>query len=187
MSMVTTSRNRKIFALFLSLLFPGLGHVVLRRYFRGFFWSFLFASFLEGFLWTLFVRPGVFASWTVGVFIAMIFAYAGAQVFLLFDLSQLHEIPAERRKALFREILIAFLKNDLKKAREILDQILSTNADDFDAHFHLGHLLLLEGNIPGARREFSRCEELDDSGKWTWLISQELKHIGPEPRVESRE
>ena len=117
----------------------------------------------------------------------MIFAYAGAQVFLLFDLSQLHEIPAERRKTLFREILIAFLKNDLKKAREILDQILSTNADDFDAHFHLGHLLLLEGNIPGARREFSRCEELDDSGKWTWLISQELKHMSSESRVKGRE
>jgi len=172
-----TSRKVKFRALILSLLFPGLGFVVLRREVRGFLWSLAFAVSLEAFLVALIVRPGCFASWAVASFVLMLCIYLGAQLFLFSHLGYLKAVPPEKRDSIFREVLLALLRDDLEKAQENLEKILSLNVDDPDAHFHMGYLLSLKGDIPGARREFLRCLELDDSGKWCWEIERELERL----------
>ncbi len=172
-----TSRKAKALSVVLSLLFPGLGFVILKRPVRGFFWSLAFALSLEVFLVLLLVRPGYFASWTVASFVLMVCIYLGAQLLLFFRLIHLKELSAEKRDSIFREVLSAFLRGDLEKARENLEKILSVNSDDLDARFHMGYLLSLKGNLRAARREFLRCLELDDSGKWRWEIERELERL----------
>jgi hypothetical protein len=178
------SKYQHILSTGLSIIVPGLGHFFLGHWVEGFILSFLYAMALDGFLVSIFVRPGRFvAALPITLLIVLAAIWITAQVLFVLKVRSEEEIDLERRDRLFKNYIIAYLKNDLDEARHLLNRILDMDNEDVDALFHLSQLLKLTGDKGGAGKLAKRCRDLDEDAKWKWELQEEK--VAPKAEEEA--
>ncbi|MBI5368890.1 MAG: tetratricopeptide repeat protein [Planctomycetes bacterium] len=168
----------KILAILLSVL-PGLGHILLGRCVRGLVLFTAFAFFANAwgvapYVWPAgdepVSRPGLLAAaaviWLYTMLDAMRIVYWRERASL-----------ARRKKNLFHDALVDYMKGDLRAARRVLRRVLRLDRDDPNAHFLLGIVYQGEGKRWRARRALKRSLVLDESRRWAWEVSRALEEL----------
>jgi hypothetical protein len=183
----------------------GLGHVYLRHYIRGAILFVLFATFLNGiFLGSMIEsRPDVgkilvhacvplaLAVWVAGMAHAYTISYG----------TDRNRLRTERQK-LFREGLLAYLRDELDASALSLTQAAERDVDweDSDILFHLGVVELRRSErswLSGERRTaerarlrslkaFRSCLARDEKKKWRAEIDVERQRAKNPPRPVTR-
>ncbi len=173
-------------AIVINLLLPGLGHIMLHRRVRGF-------SILVGY--------GVFADllaiaiaaspWNLGggawIFLALAASGTlGFWVYGLVDVTRIY-VPAtegarEERDAHLRCGLIAYIRNDLKTAREEFERVLAIEPRDLEARLQLCVIDRREGRLGEAKKSLLALRRMDRAQKLRWEILRELAALEGEPQ-----
>ncbi|MCK4909362.1 MAG: hypothetical protein KAS70_05640 [Planctomycetes bacterium] len=169
----------KTLSLILSLLpLPGLGQIIMGRYFRGtvFFLSFVILVDLAFIIFPTLWGPAEARQLSNLLILIALFIWA----YNIFDIIRIvywreRASLQERKKDLFREGLTLYLRNDLHEARKIFSRILKLDRDDPDAIFYLGVIARYLDQPRRAARLFQRCLSLDETEKWRWEINEHLK------------
>jgi len=163
-------------AVIATVIFPGTGHLLLRRYLKGSVLSALFAASVDVFLISSFLLgQGVTSALSV---VSGALA-AGVGVFALIDLFRALKVLRskdfqERKDGLLREAQVAWLKDDLPGAETLLRAILAIDERDVEAWVHLGKVLKASGRDGEARRSFRSALNLSGSRRWRWELMREL-------------
>jgi len=168
-------------AIGVSLLFPGLGQIVLGRAING-----LFLLAVYGF----FVLLGVFrviACETPSVFDDRLFCLAlgAAGTAWVCSLIETLQFGLERkalgteadRDAHIRKGVVSYLKGEFGRAAEEYRKALALDRNDTDARFHLAMALKAQGSHRRARRTLKQCLALDPDTKWYADIHDELENL----------
>jgi len=167
-------KYRHIISTALSIVLPGMGHFFLGYWVEGFILSFVYSIALQGFLRGILVAPGRLASpLPISFLILVVAVWITAQVLFILRVRSEQEIDFERRDRLFRNYIVAYLKNDLEEARHLLNRILDMNHEDVDALFHLHQLLKVTGDTAGAGKVMKKCRDLDEEKKWHWELKEQ--------------
>ena len=186
-------------------LVTGLGHVYLRHYVRGAIFFALWATALNGiFLGNVIESNKAFGQTLVHVSVpaAIVIWIAGlAHAYIISYGTDRERLRTERQK-LFREGLLAYLRDELDHAAFALAQAVERDVDweDSDILFHLGVVELrraeksfLAGERPTAERTRARglralrsCLARDEKKKWRAEIDIERARAKSPPRPMTR-
>ena len=165
----------------LSIVLPGMGHFFLGYWVEGFILSFVYSIALQGFLRGLLVAPGRLASpLPISFLIFLVAVWITAQVLFILKVRGEEEVDLERRDRLFKNYIVAYLKNDLEEARHLLNRILDMDNEDVDALFHLYQLLKATGDVAGAGKVVKKCRDLDERDKWRWELQEQSLSVETE-------
>ena len=164
----------------ITILFPGLGHILKGEHLNGVVISICWSLPLQGFLYSTFVWTDLFHPAFSTVSLALL---AGIWILSIVDISRRlyfvdENATAREKDRLFRESSEAYLKGDLNRAEEALGAMLKLDREDADGHFHLAMILKAKGETEKARRALRRCRSVDDSDKWGWEIEKEQSLLG---------
>ena len=159
-----------------TVVFPGTGHLLLRRYLKGSVLAVLFAASADIFLITAFLWPGVGRAGLIVVSLVIMVVVWG---YALFDiLSRLKVLRAgdfqERKDALLRAAQVAWLRDENVEAERLLKQIIALDDRDVEAWVHLGKVQKSSGRDGEARESFHTALNLDGSRRWHWELMREL-------------
>ena len=176
---------RALAALVLTILFPGVGHLVLRRYLRGAVLALLFAVSAQVLLVEALVWRGMLGEPVAMLLLAVL---AGVWLYGLVDvILRLRRTSAagfqERKDDLLKQAQVAWLKDDNAISERILRQILALDDRDVEAWVVLGEVLKSSGRADEARTCFRTALNLDGSGRWHWSLLYELGAV----RIEAPE
>jgi len=163
-----------------TVIFPGTGHLVLRRYLRGSVLAALFAASTDVFLITAFLWPGEGKTGLIVVSLAIMVVVWG---YALFDiLSRLRVLRAEdfqeRKDNLLKAAQVAWLRDDYAGAERLLKEIIALDDRDVEAWVHLGKVLKSCGRDEEARESFRTALNLEGSRRWRWELMRELGTAG---------
>ena len=164
----------------MSILFPGLGHIVKGEHAKGVVLSICYGLSLQGFLYSTYVWRLMFAPAFPAVCLVLAVAL---WAFALVDISRRlyfvdEDAEARNRDRLFREGLLAYLRGDLPRSEEALVNLLKVDRDDADGCFHLALVYRQKGDVEKARKTLRRCRSADDNDKWEWEIERESLSLG---------
>lgn len=165
-----------VFAVIATLVFPGAGHLLLRRYLRGAVIAGLFAASADVLLLVAFRWDGGMESATVRVAfgaLAALWVYALADLLLRLKTTHSKEFRP-RKDALLHQAQIAWMKNDHDQAERLIRDILRMDERDVAAWVHLGKVQKSRGCLREMRRSFRAALNLDDGEAWHWDLSREL-------------
>ncbi len=170
--------KRRKLALLLSVLLPGLGHVVLGRCLFGVLLAFFYALCLELLLVKTFVWPFELASsyiWGCGGLAAAIWAGALGWVIVLTRVEV--SAPEERREELLKEGMKLLLEEELASAEEKLRELVHLEPEDVEAYLYLGSVYEAQGEPKLARNCFKTCLNLDRKRYWKEFLDSHLKEL----------
>ena len=159
-----------------TVIFPGTGHLLRRRYLKGAMLSALFAASVDVFL----IASDLFGQGVTSPVSLVSAALAvGVWVYGLIDLVRMLRLFGaggfqERKDALLREAQVAWLKDDLTEAERLLRAVLDIDERDVEAWVHLGKVLKSSGRAAEARKCFRSALNLSDSRRWRWELMREL-------------
>ena len=167
---------RAAFAVILTLILPGAGHLVVRRYLRGAVLAVLFAVSADICLYVAYLVPfgGQTPLFSVAISVA-----SGVWVFSIVDIA----IRLKSRRAkdfrtkndeFLRAAQVAWLRDDLPEAERLLGAILRRDERDIEAWVHLGKILKSVGRQAEARACFRSALNLDGSEAWRYMLRAEL-------------
>lgn len=179
---------RATLAVVLTLVFPGTGHLLIRRYLKGVVLAALFAVAVDVFLVSAFLLP--FMSRTALTPVALAIG-AAVWLFALIDLcARLKSLRANEfqktKDDLLKAAQVAWLKDDTAEAERLLGQILRMDERDVEAWIHLGKVLKSCGRPDEARICFRSALNLDGNDAWRWQLMRELGYTDvkqPEPKA----
>lgn len=155
-----------LFAFILSLFLPGLGHVLLNRYWRGTIIFFLCLISLDLALILLPCISGhTDVSAAILIFVGIIYFYSLYDIIRIVFLRKRTALT-DRRKTLLKDAICYYLNNDSDKACKSLAKILHFDRDDVEATFYLAMNYKLLGNSNKMKGLLDRCYNLDASRKW---------------------
>ena len=174
---------RAICAVILTVIFPGAGHLLLRRYLKGVILAALFAASADIFLGARFLLPLMadtpLPKVALGVMAAV---WAFAIIDLSVRLKSLRFSDFQKHKDdLLRAAQVAWLKDEYPEAERLLRQILAMDERDVEAWIHLGKILKATGRESEARVCFQSALNLDGSDRWRWQLLAELGKGGIQP------
>lgn len=173
---------RSIIAGFLTIILPGTGHILVRKYLKGVVLGTLFAACANVFLADRYLL--VFAPSSALPWVALGLA-AAVWVWALVDL----EIGLKRKRAkdfqsgkdeLLKAAQVAWLRDDLGEAERLLRAILSRDERDIEAWVHLGKVLKTRGRRVEAQVCFRSALNLDGASSWSYMLREELAAPAPE-------
>ena len=169
-------------AALLSLILPGLGHIVAGRAVTGFLLVLVFTAGAAGAVFRGVVLGNVPPLRDAGFLLPLMVAGAAwlvAQGGLVRGLLRPRSAAVlEKRDAHYREGMIAFARNNLDDAEANFRASLRLDPFDVDSMFQLATVLKHRPAGAGAaRRWFKRCRRRDAEGKWAWEISRELSEL----------
>jgi cytochrome c-type biogenesis protein CcmH/NrfG len=170
---------RAAFAVILTLVFPGTGHLLCRRYLRGAVLALLFSAALDVFVGSVFLLP-LLASTALPKVAAGVMA--AVWVYALIDVTvRLKSLRAsdfqKTKDDMLRAAQVAWLKDDYAEAERLLRRILRTDERDVEAWVHLGKILKAQGREKEARTCFRSALNLDGSDPWRWQLLNELGQV----------
>jgi len=175
---------KRIVKLITSVFLPGVAHILLGRIRLGVV-IFLAEVVLVDALALVVFRPGPDAAeWKSGVLlgaIGLVWLVCQAHMVYLLYLAD-PEKHAEQRETAFREGLRYYVQNKLNKAVRRFEMVLRFDPFDRDAWFYLGVCHSRAGARRRAARSFKKCIEYDDSRKWAYEVSEELRRLKARPR-----
>ena len=165
----------------MTILFPGLGHIVKGENAKGVVLAICWGLSLQGYLYGTFVWREMWETWFSAV--CLVFA-AALWIFAIVDIARRlyfvdEDAAARERDRLFSEAMVAYLQGDLNRAEETLHMMLKMDRDDPDGRFHLAMIYKEKGDSDKARRVLRRCRSVDDADKWAWETEQELASMEP--------
>lgn len=166
-----------------TVICPGTGHLLLRRYLKGTTLAALFTASVDVFLISAFLLTG-----GVKPPLSLVSLGLGAGVWLyaLIDLSLiLRAVRAKgfqkRKDDLLRSAQVAWLRDELTEAERLLRTILALDERDVEAWVHLGKVLKASGREKEARKSFRSALNLAGSRRWRWQLMRELGYTDIEP------
>ncbi len=167
---------RPTIALIVTVVFPGTGHLLLRRYLKGSVLAALFAAATDLFLITAFLWPG---EGKTGLIVVSLAIMIGVWGYALLDIvSRLkilrQEDFQERKDDLLRTAQVAWLRDENAEAERLLKEILALDDRDVEAWVHLGKVLKSSGRDEEARMSFRTALNLEGSQRWHWELKKEL-------------
>ncbi|KPJ55732.1 MAG: hypothetical protein AMS16_03745 [Planctomycetes bacterium DG_58] len=167
---------RPTIALVVTVVFPGTGHLLLRRYLKGSVLAALFAASTDVFLITTFLWPGEGKGGLILVSLAIMIGVWGYA--LLDVVSRLkvlrQEDFQERKDELLKAAQVAWLKDENAEAERLLKEIIALDDRDVEAWVHLGKVLKSVGREEEARMSFRTALHLEGSKRWHWELKREL-------------
>lgn len=163
-------------AILLSMMLPGLGHVLLGRPVKGMLLACAFTVCISlAVLRALFVQPAMLDAGFLCVTAAALGLWLGALWGMLrVALRPLAKLASPDLDDRFREGIRHYLTGDLKRAERTFHGLLSMDPADADAHLRLGLVYKAQGKPKQARRCLKRCTAFDPEGKWRDEVAREL-------------
>ena len=159
-----------------TVVLPGTGHLLLRRYLKGAALAALYAASADVFLISAFLWPGgthAALPWVSLSLMVIIWAYALFEV--MFRLKVLREKDFQKRKDdLLKAAQVAWLKNDYPQAERLLRRIIALDERDVEAWVHLGKVLKSCAQEAEAEKCFRSALNLKGSEVWRWELMREL-------------
>jgi tetratricopeptide (TPR) repeat protein len=159
-----------------TVILPGTGHLLLRRYLRGAVLAALFAASADVFLGSVFLWPGA-----AGTELTLISCgvMTGSWLYALIDLlARLNVLRTKdfqsRKDELLKSAQVAWLKDEYAEAERLLREIIRLDECDVEAWVHLGKVLKSSGRPEEAGRCFRSALNLDGSQQWRWELMREL-------------
>jgi len=158
-----------------TVVFPGTGHLLLRRYLKGSVLAALFAASLDVFLISAFLPHA--GGWPLTT--ATLVIMAGTWLYALVDIRTLLKIIRnkdfqERKDDMLKSAQVAWLKSEYDEAERLLRGILLLDERDVEAWVLLGKVLKSCGRDEDARRSFRSALNLDGGQTWRWELMTEL-------------
>ena len=167
---------RAVAAFILTIVLPGSGHLLFRRYLRGVVLAVLFAAGLNAFLVAQFVAPlaATPALMALGLALAaLIWAFSALDLAL--SCRSLHNATFQTQKdEILKAAQVAWLRDEFPEAERLLRELLARDERDIEAWVHLGKVLKALGRESEARICFRSALNLDGSTHWRWMLRQEL-------------
>ena len=158
-----------------TVIFPGTGHLLLRRYLKGSVLAALFAASLDVFLISVFLPHA--AGWPltlVGLGImAGTWLYGLADIRTLLKLIRSKDFQ-KRKDDMLKSAQVAWLKSEYDEAERLLRAILLLDERDVEAWVLLGKVLKSCGRDEDARKSFRSALNLDGGRAWRWELMTEL-------------
>jgi cytochrome c-type biogenesis protein CcmH/NrfG len=159
-----------------TVLMPGAGHLLLRRYLKGVVLATLFAASADMFLTSAFLWHARLVSALPLVSLGiMTLVWAYALVDIIQGLKALRQKDLQQRKDdLLKRAQVAWLRDEYAGAERLLRQILRMDERDVEAWVHLGKVLKTCGRDEEARKCFRSALNLEGSQPWHWTLMMEL-------------
>lgn len=159
-----------------TVIFPGTGHLVLRRYLKGSVLAALFAASADVFLITAFLWPGEGKAELIAVSLGIAVLVWG---YALFDVvRQVRKLRAEdfqeRKDTLLKSAQVAWLRDECVEAERLLREIIRLDDRDVAAWVHLGKVLKSCSREEESRQCFRTALNLEGSDLWRWELRREL-------------
>ena len=168
----------RILSILLTIVLPGAGHLLRRKYLRGVGLLFCLGVCVDGmfFAW---IRLGetsgeryMYGFIALG---AILWLYALADIIRLARVDR--EAAQQRKDEHLRQGLIHYLRDELDQAIAEFRAVLKLDSDDADARFHLAKAYRVAGQLDKASRALRRCRACDEEDKWAAEIDREFGKI----------
>ncbi|HUV39277.1 MAG TPA: hypothetical protein VMY39_06665 [Planctomycetota bacterium] len=159
-----------------TVIVPGTGHLLLRRYLKGAMLAALYTASLDIFLISVFLLDeGLLSGLTLvsAGLVAGVWAYAFIDVRRCLNVLQQEDLQ-KRKDDLLRSAQVAWLRDELPEAETLLVTILDMDERDIEAWVHLGKVQKALGREKEARRSFRSALNLAGSDRWHWQLLTEL-------------
>ncbi|MFH0964457.1 MAG: hypothetical protein V2A58_10655 [Planctomycetota bacterium] len=164
----------------LTILFPGLGHLVKGEHLKGVVLGICFALPFSGFLvsWAVYTE-----AFHPAFEIVCLCLFAAVWIVAIIDIARRvyfvdESATLKEKERLFREGVEAYLRGDFNRAEEALHALLRVDHDDPDGYFHLAMVFKEKGDLERARKALRRCRSVDDADKWAWEVQREEALLG---------
>jgi tetratricopeptide (TPR) repeat protein len=163
----------KFSAFTLSVVFPGLGQVLLGRYLKGILIFFSIIILLD---LSLVILPiillfplGLPSGTLCSMFYALCFLI---YLYNLWDISNIVYLRyrkrlQEKKKTILKQSIIYYLQNDLNSAKSELRKALKLDKDDVDTLYYLSRIERASGRTSKEKAILTKLSNLDLENKWT--------------------
>jgi hypothetical protein len=162
-----------------SVLIPGVGIALRRKYVLGAAIFVVWALFVEGYVLVRTVNPAGLTNYVKPSLLAgLLVIFAASAGRELLHLARVHGLhAADQLQELYSEALGAYVSGEDKRADEILRQALKFDKLDVDCLFLRASVAARLGRRSRARRLFRKCRNFDEKGKWGWEVERALETL----------
>ena len=175
-----------VIALVATVILPGTGHLLLRRYLRGSTMAVLYTVSTDLLLISTSPYLGegkVTLFWVCISVMAAVWIYALVDIIKHLKSRRSNELQT-RKDGLLKSAQICWLKEELPEAERMLTEIIALDERDVEAWVLLGKVHRSSGRDSEARRCFRSALNLAGSEQWQWMLMKELD-TGDENRTEA--
>ncbi len=168
------AKSRAVLQHLLSAGVPGSGHFLVRRPVRAaVLISILFYCF-EGILLSILIDDRIIADAVLRSGLAVgLFVW----IFVHIDLFRIRRLQRAATEEVFVGGIRAFLRNDLDKSEQLMEQMILADPYDIEARMYLALIYAERGNLGTARRQLRRCRRFDGKGVLEWETQTELERL----------
>ena len=161
-------RARRVCAFAANLIAPGAGLVILRRDALGVSLVVLFAILAQVAIWGILLVPSSIPDpVSVAAFVGAGVVWLAAQWMAHNQARRALGVEVERELALLRDRVARAIEDErFADARDLLGIGLQINDEDLDLNVQTARLLMLDGQLPEARRAWRRVVDLDRAGQY---------------------
>ncbi len=162
-----------------SVLVPGGGAILRRKYLKAAVVIIAFLALLECWAVLVTVRPlGIPEYASAGVMTAMLAIVVANAVAEVYHLARRrHRSAGGKAGDLHSQALSAYIVGDDRKAEELITSALRLDEINPDFVFLKGQIAARMGKARRARRLFRKCASFDEYGKWKWEIEAALARL----------
>jgi tetratricopeptide (TPR) repeat protein len=164
---------------FFSVLIPGGGAALRRKYFRAAAVMVVFLALLQAYVLLRMVRPAGVPDYAPAAVLALMLAVAIANAVAegYHITRRRHFAVGGKAEELYANALRAYISGEDKKADEFLSSALSLDELNADLLFLRAVVATRLGKAKRARRLFRKCRNIDENGKWSWEIDAALSRL----------
>jgi len=160
--------------LVISIPFPGVGHILLGRFFLGIFVALCFGISL-GAVFLSFIWPVIFSEkLCFGLVAFLIWLYAILDNLCIMRKEMLWQKEGED---LYRCALEKYLQGEYEESLRHLRRLLRLNSSDLEARLLTAEIYRQMGRIPRAKRALKKIRRLDEQDKWRWEVEESLSRL----------
>jgi len=169
----------RIISAVFSVILPGGGAFLRKRYFLAAAELALFLALVQVYILVEIIRPtGIPARLGAAVLTGAIAIAAVNAAFEIIRLARNNHLRAANSlETLYSQALAAYISMEDAKAEEILRRALRLDGLNVDVLFLRAQVAARLGNARHARRLFRKCRNFDEKGKWGWETQVALEHL----------
>ena len=166
-------------AIWVNVLIPGAGLIILRREWLGSTVALLFGMLAGSGIWGCLITPASVGAWTVGLMLTgAALIWLGGQVLLRRQLAVFND-PSRAREVerLRQQAADSASAGNYTEALSMLRLALSLNDEDLDTLVQQADLLTALGRFREARRAWRQVEWLDRRRHYRRRVVEALQHL----------